>query len=254
MSPSDRPGPRYEHAPPAPDVAREIFGPMLPAAQAYAELLADAGVQRGLLGPGEAGRLWERHLLNCAVVAELVPASGRLIDLGSGAGLPGIVLAMLLPGVHVTLLEPMARRTVFLTECVRELGLANVEVIRGRAEDLAGEIDGDVVTARAVAALDRLAVLASGVSRPGGLVLAIKGASAADELDRAWPVLRRLGAVNVELIAAGAGRISQPATVVRWRTRAAGAAGISSRQAGTRPSARRSPVAKRSATGRQRPG
>jgi 16S rRNA (guanine527-N7)-methyltransferase len=240
-------------------VAGEIFGAMLPAALAYAELLAGAGVQRGLLGPGEAGRLWDRHLLNCAVVAELIPASGRLIDVGSGAGLPGIVLAMLLPGVQVTLLEPMARRTTFLIECVQALGLPNAEVRRGRAEDLAGQIDADVVTARAVAALGRLAVLASGLSRPGGLVLAIKGATAAAELDHARPVLRRLGAVDVELVTAGAGRISQPATVVRWTVRAAeagasGSAGFGSRQPAKRPSAGRSSSIGRSSAPIRQPG
>lgn len=201
-------------APPA--VAREIFGPMLPVARAYAALLAGPGVQRGLIGPGEKGRIWDRHLLNSAVVAELVPVPGLLVDLGSGAGLPGIVLAMLLPSAQVILLDPMARRTAFLQECVRELGLSNAEVRRGRAEDLAGQIGADVVTARAVAPLDRLAVLAVGLSHPGGLVLAIKGAAAAQEIDRARPVLRRLGATGVELVAAGSGRIHPPAMVIRF--------------------------------------
>lgn len=199
----------------------EIFGPMLPVAQAYAELLAGPGVERGLIGPGETGRIWERHLLNSAVVAELVPTPCLLVDLGSGAGLPGIVLAMLLPQAQVILLEPMARRTVFLQECVRELGLSNAQVQRGRAEDLAGKIGADVVTARAVAALDRLAVLAAGLSRPGGLILAIKGAAAAQELDQARPVLRRLSATGVELVAAGSGRINPPAMVVRFTAGAA---------------------------------
>lgn len=201
-----------------PDVAREIFGAMLPVAQAYAELLAGAGVQRGLVGPSEAGRIWDRHLLNSAVVAELVPAVGRLADLGSGAGLPGIVLAMLLPEAEVVLVEPMARRTVFLQECVTSLGLSNVQIRRGRAEDLAGQVDADVVTARAVAPLDRLASMASGLTRPGGLVLAIKGMTAARELDHAMPTLRRLGATGIELVSAGVGRVSQPATVIRFTT------------------------------------
>jgi 16S rRNA (guanine527-N7)-methyltransferase len=191
---------------------------MLGVAQAYAELLAGPGVERGLIGPGETVRIWERHLLNCAVITELVPTPCLLVDLGSGAGLPGIVLAMLLPRADVILLEPMARRTAFLEECVRDLGLSNARILRGRAEDLVGKIGADVVTARAVAALDRLAVLAAGLSRPGGLVLAIKGAAAAEELDRARPVLRRLGATGVELVAAGSGRVSPPAMVIRFVT------------------------------------
>ncbi|MHB1877399.1 MAG: 16S rRNA (guanine(527)-N(7))-methyltransferase RsmG, partial [Streptosporangiaceae bacterium] len=139
--------------PAAPAVARTVFGPALGVAEHYAQLLAGAGVERGLIGPAEAGRIWERHLLNCGVVAELVPHGGVLADLGSGAGLPGIVLAMLRPGTEVVLIEPMARRTAFLSECAAELGLANVRVERSRAEDLAGRLEADVVTARAVAPL-----------------------------------------------------------------------------------------------------
>jgi 16S rRNA (guanine527-N7)-methyltransferase len=209
--------------PDPPPAARELFGSQLPQVQAYAELLAGPGVERGLIGPGETGRLWDRHLLNSGVVAELIPAApGReplqLADLGSGAGLPGIVLAIMLPEISVTLVEPMARRTAFLQECIAKLGLRNAQVRRGRAEDLAGEIEADVVTARAVASLDRLVGLAAGLARPGGLVLAIKGASAGQELDRALPMLRRLGASGVEILAAGTGLIDQPATVVRFRT------------------------------------
>jgi 16S rRNA (guanine527-N7)-methyltransferase len=175
-------------------------------------------VERGVLGPGETERIWDRHLLNCAVVAELVPSSGELVDIGSGAGLPGIVLAMLLPDVNVVLVESMTRRTTFLAECVEALALNNVEVRTGRAEDMAGRLRADVVTARAVARLDRLAVLAAGVARPGGLVLAMKGAAAAAEVAEAGPVLRRLGATEVEIVSAGAGRLSEPTTVVRFRT------------------------------------
>ena len=133
-----------------PASAASVFGAALPAAVTYAGLLATRGVEQGLLGPREVPRLWDRHLLNCAVVAELIePRRGTLLDLGSGAGLPGLVLAMLLPGTAVTLLEPMERRCRFLTECVTELGLANVSVLRGRAEDVT--VRTDVVTARAVA-------------------------------------------------------------------------------------------------------
>jgi 16S rRNA (guanine527-N7)-methyltransferase len=209
-----------------PAAARELFGAKLPQAQTYAALLAGAGVERGLIGPAEAGRIWQRHLINSGLVAELLPEcsarTGQLADLGSGAGLPGVVLAILCPDLQVTLVEPMARRTAFLAECVNDLELTNVEICRGRAEDLAGEMQADVVTARAVARLEQLAVLAAGLCRPGGLVLAIKGASAAEELDDARPALRRLGVTDAEVVTAGddfvaQGLIQQPTTVVRFR-------------------------------------
>jgi len=138
-----------------PEVAREVFGDVAAKAERYAELLAGPGVERGLLGPNEVPRLWERHLLNSAAVATLIPGPCSVVDLGSGAGLPGIVLALLLPGADVTLLEPALRRTIFLEECVAELGLGNARVWRARAEQAAGELTADVVTARAVAPLDR---------------------------------------------------------------------------------------------------
>jgi 16S rRNA (guanine527-N7)-methyltransferase len=203
---------------PPPPAAREIFGPVLPLAERYAHLLAGPGVERGLLGPAEAARVWDRHLLNCAVVAELVPAPCSLVDLGSGAGLPGIVLAMLLPDVDVTLLEPVARRAAFLEDCVSDLGLGNAVMRRGRAEDMAGQITADVVIARAVAPMDRLAGMAAGLARPGGLVLAIKGAGAADEVLRAQPVLRQLGASDLQIVQVGGGKADPAATVVRFTT------------------------------------
>lgn len=210
-----------------PEPARAVFGPVISIAERYAGLLAGPGVERGLIGPAESARLWDRHLINCAVVAELIPQPSSVIDLGSGAGLPGLVLAMLLPEARVTLLEPMARRVTFLTECIGELGLSNVAVHRGRAEDVAGRLAADVVTARAVAPLGRLAGLALALTRPGGLVLAIKGASAEQELAQARPALRQLGATSIEIVRAGAGRVDEPATVVRFT---AGPAGRKGRQ------------------------
>ena len=201
-----------------PASASAVFGPALDVAREYAALLTGAAVERGLIGPAEAGRIWERHLLNSAVVADLVPERCTLADLGSGAGLPGVVLAIMRPLAMVTLVEPMARRTAFLEECVGRLGLGNVRVRRGRAEDLAGQVEADIVTARAVASLDRLAGLAAGLARPGGTVLAIKGASAAAELGRAMPELRRIGASGVELLRVGEGVLDQPTTVVRFTT------------------------------------
>jgi 16S rRNA (guanine527-N7)-methyltransferase len=178
-------------------------------------MLAGPGVTRGLLGPREVPRLWTRHVLNCAAVADLVPRPATLIDLGSGAGLPGIVLALLLPDVQVTLLERMQRRTIFLDECIQELGLRNAQVCRATAEELAGKQAADVLTARAVAPLDRLAGLAVGLVRRGGLILAIKGATAAEEVAQARPVLRRLGMRDVTVVRAGDGKVDRAATVVR---------------------------------------
>ena len=203
---------------PVPASAASVFGPALPVATAYAGILATRGVAHGLLGPREVPRLWDRHLLNCAVVAELIEQRrGTLVDLGSGAGLPGLVLAMVLPDMAVTLLEPMERRCRFLTECVTELGLANVSVLRGRAEDVT--IRNDVVTARAVAPLPRLAELAMGVVRPGGMVLAIKGRTAAEELKAAGSVLRRIGARDAQVVPAGQGKVIPATTVVRFFAR-----------------------------------
>ncbi len=200
-------------------------------------------MERGLLGPREPVRIWERHLLNSAVLAELVPwPRGRLADLGSGAGLPGIVLAIMLPRARVVLIEAMERRAAFLAECVSELGLGNVEVQRARGEDLAGRVGADVVTARAVAPLERMAAIAAGLARPGGLVLAVKGAGAAGELARAGPVLRRLGVVGAQVVTAGAGVVSEPATVVRFGVPAA-------RGGGSPPRRRGSPGAREGATG-----
>jgi 16S rRNA (guanine527-N7)-methyltransferase len=192
-----------------------VFGDELERAMRYAAILASDGVTRGLIGPRETTRLWDRHLLNCAVVAELVPPDGELVDIGSGAGLPGIVLAMLRPGLHVVLLEPLLRRSEFLTECVAELGLDNAEVRRARAEDAADTLRADIVTARAVAPLGRLVELAAGVAKPGGTILAIKGQGAVGEISAARPVLRRLGTRSAEVLRAGHGRVEPATTVVR---------------------------------------
>jgi 16S rRNA (guanine527-N7)-methyltransferase len=202
-------------APAMPDVAGAIFGQAASKAEQYAQMLAGPGVDRGLIGPNEIPRMWERHLLNCAVVADLVPGPCSLVDLGSGAGLPGIVLALLLPDTEITLLEPMARRAAFLTECVSELGLSNTRVWRARAEELAGTLEVDVVTARAVAPLGRLAALAVRLLRPGGIVLAIKGAKAAQEVQAACDALARLGVQEVEVLRVGSGKVDPAATVVR---------------------------------------
>ena len=192
------------------------FGDSLAKAQRYIELLASDGVTRGLIGPRETSRLWDRHLVNCALVADLLPEQGELVDIGSGAGLPGIVLAMLRPRLHVVLLEPLLRRAVFLQECVSALDLPNATVVRARAEDKAAAgISADVATARAVAPLDRLVGWAAGLLRPGGQLLAIKGQSAEAELEAAAPVLSRLGVQSAEVLQAGRGRVISATTIVR---------------------------------------
>jgi 16S rRNA (guanine527-N7)-methyltransferase len=199
-----------------PAEASVVFGDALGQAQRYAQLLATDGVTRGLIGPRETARLWDRHLLNCAVVAELLPERGELVDIGSGAGLPGIVLALLRPSLQVVLLEPLLRRSVFLEECIAELGLSNAVVVRARAEDkAAAHIQADIATARAVAPLDRLAGWAARLLRPGGELLAIKGQSAQEELTAAKPVLSRLGVRSAEVLSAGHDRVIPATTVVR---------------------------------------
>jgi len=203
--------------PPPPSVeAVAEFGAALSKAERYAELLATDGVTRGLIGPRETSRLWDRHLMNCALVAEFLPERGELVDIGSGAGLPGIVLAMLRPSLHVLLLEPLLRRSVFLEECIRTLDLPNATVLRARAEDKAAAgIRADVATARAVAPLDKLAGWAAGLLRADGQLIAIKGQSAEAELADARPVLARLGVRSAEVLQAGHGRVVSATTIVR---------------------------------------
>jgi 16S rRNA (guanine527-N7)-methyltransferase len=200
---------------PAPAGAHVIFGETLPVAERYAALLATAGVERGLIGPREVDRLWERHLFNCAVLAEAVPQKATVVDVGSGAGLPGVVLAIVRPDLSITLLEPLLRRTNFLTEVVEELELTNVTVRRARAEEVVGEYAADVVTARAVAPLERLVGWALPLLRPGGELLALKGDRAAAELEEAAAVLKGFGVRIAELLQVGHGKVDPPATLVR---------------------------------------
>ncbi|MEO5878225.1 MAG: 16S rRNA (guanine(527)-N(7))-methyltransferase RsmG [Streptosporangiaceae bacterium] len=198
-----------------PPQALAVFGDALPVAERFVHLLATAGVERGLIGPREAGRLWERHLINCAVLSEAVPEGVSVVDIGSGAGLPGLVLAIVRPDLEITLLEPLLRRTRFLVEAVEDLGLKNVEVVRGRAEEVAKHFEVDVVTARAVAPLDRLATWGIPLLRVGGELLALKGERAALELAEAAPVLSKLGVRTAELLLVGRGKVDPPTTLVR---------------------------------------
>ncbi|MEV7344913.1 16S rRNA (guanine(527)-N(7))-methyltransferase RsmG [Streptomyces sp. NPDC093544] len=202
--------------PPAPEQAREVFGNRFADAVRYAELLAEAGVQRGLIGPREVPRLWERHLLNCAVLSEVVPEGVTVCDVGSGAGLPGIPLALVREDLKITLLEPLLRRTTFLTEVVELLGLDHVTVVRGRAEEVMGKLAPvHVVTARAVAPLDRLAAWGIPLLRPYGEMLALKGDTAEEELKSAATALSKLGAAQTSVLHVGEGVVDPLSTVVR---------------------------------------
>ena len=205
-----------EELPPVPDEARAVFGERLPEAVRYAELLADAGVRRGLIGPREVPRLWTRHLLNCAVLSEAVPEGVSVCDVGSGAGLPGIPLALVRPDLRITLLEPLLRRTTFLQEVVELLGLEHVTVVRGRAEEVLGTLTPvHVVTARAVAPLDRLAGWGVPLLRPYGEMLALKGDTAEEELRGARAALGKLGVVDTSVLQVGVGVVDPPSTLVR---------------------------------------
>ncbi len=203
--------------PPPPAGAAAWFADALPALECYADLLAGQGVLRGLLGPREVPRLWERHLLNCAVLAPLPPSRAVCADVGSGAGLPGLVVALLRPDLRLTLVEPLLRRTGFLEEALAELRLTDrVDVARARAQDVA-PASYDVVMARAVAPLGRLVGWCLPLLVPGGELLALKGARARAELAAAQPELCRYGetASSVEELGTGLGESS--AAVVRVR-------------------------------------
>jgi 16S rRNA (guanine527-N7)-methyltransferase len=187
----------------------------LPLAERYTELLATEGVVRGLIGPREAPRLWERHVLNSAVLAEAVPPGSAVCDIGTGAGLPGLVLAIARPDVRITLVEPLLRRTTFLEEVVAELGLSHVTVRRGRAEDLHGAETFDVVTSRAVAPLERLLGWSMPLVAPTGAMVAMKGRSVTDEIADAAALLTRLRCAPPEVLELGVGTVSPPTTAVR---------------------------------------
>jgi 16S rRNA (guanine527-N7)-methyltransferase len=210
------PGPSSSPPSQLADAARAVFGDRLPLAEAYANLLIIDGVVRGLVGPREAPRVWDRHLLNCAVLAEKIPLGASVLDVGSGAGLPGIVLAVARPDLSITLVEPLARRTTFLSEAVTTLGLrAAVTVVRARAEDLVGgSPTADVVTARAVAPLDRLAAWCLPLVTIGGRLLAIKGASVLDEVAEHRDAIGRLGGSEPLIARCGVGLVDPPTTIV----------------------------------------
>jgi 16S rRNA (guanine527-N7)-methyltransferase len=199
-----------------PPAASALFGDRLNLARDYADLLAGPGVERGLLGPREVDRLWERHILNSAVLSELIGPEAWVVDIGSGAGLPGLPLAIARPDLRVTLVEPMLRRMDFLAEAVESLGIS-VEVIRGRAEDpgVRSRVTGaDIVTSRAVADLGKLTRWSMPLLRIGGRMLALKGERAADEVAESALEMAALGASGVEVVRCGVNLLNPAATVV----------------------------------------
>lgn len=207
---------KHAEVPTPPDAVTAIFGEATEAAIQYAQMLAGAGVERGLLGPREVSRVWDRHVLNSAVVAELVEPNEQIADIGSGAGLPGIPLALARPDIHVTLVEPLLRRSDFLREVIDELGI-NCRVVRGRAEDRAvrDEVgESDAVVSRAVASLDKLTKWSSPLLRSGGRMLAIKGERAEDEVREHRRAMTALGMTEVKVMRCGARFVDPPVTVV----------------------------------------
>lgn len=222
MSEEQRPSPAPQDSPVPDDrerrAAERLFGERLPLAERYVAHLASSGIVRGLIGPREVPRLWSRHVLNCAVVEELVARDARVADVGSGAGLPGLCLALARPDLRITLIEPLERRVQWLDEVVADLGLTNVRVLRARAEQAKDEVgEVDVVTARAVSALVGLVDITLPLLRGTGELLALKGRSAADEVRKAQKKLDRLGARSVEIVPAGESLLEEPTTVVRVR-------------------------------------
>lgn len=193
---------------PEPAVAAELFGANLDRGRAFANALARHGEELGLIGPLELPRLWTRHILNSALVAPLL-RSGRVGDVGSGAGLPGLVLAIMRPDVSFTLIEPMERRVAWLERQARELDLSNVEVVRARAEEVSPKAALDQVTARAVSALRTLVPLTAPLVRPGGELVLMKGAGVDGEVQAAEKAIRKYRLRNAEVLVLGEGLVPE---------------------------------------------
>ena len=202
--------PEYEAEPAQ---AALVFGDQLALARQFTANLAQYGEELGLIGPLELPRLWTRHILNCGIVAPLL--HGRVGDVGSGAGLPGLVLAIARPDVEFVLIEPMERRTAWLNDQVAALGLTNVTVVRDRAEDVRRDVLLDQVTARAVSALKKLIPMTAPLVRPGGELVLMKGAGAAAEIDAAAKQIRAFKLSNVEVLTLGEGLLDDVTRVVR---------------------------------------
>ncbi len=199
-----------------PQVAQKVFGSRLDLARLYFDALVRDSDELGLLGPREMPRLWTRHILNSAVVSELLVGGEAVADVGSGAGLPGIPLAIVRPDVNFTLIEPMERRAAWLQKIVDDMKLSNVEVIRARAEDVHGR-RFDIVTARALSAMPKLLRLTVPLTKSGGRILALKGGKAAEEIQEARPLMKKLGIASFELLTTGATLLAEPTSVVQTR-------------------------------------
>ena len=197
-----------------PESAKAIFGPQIEKARAFAQKLANDSDDLGLLGPRELDKLWSRHILNSAVVAETVNPGDHVADVGSGAGLPGIPMAIALPEAQFVLIEPMERRSTWMLEVIQELGLTNVEVRRARAEEVL-DLKFDIVTARAVAALDKLLRLTVHLLKPGGSLIALKGSKAAEEIEAAKRLQKKLGIASFEIQICGEKFLAEPTSVVK---------------------------------------
>jgi 16S rRNA (guanine527-N7)-methyltransferase len=211
----------------------QVFGDRVKLARRYVAALASDGVLRGLIGPREPGRLWSRHVMNSGVVSPLLAAAASVVDVGSGAGLPGIPLAIARPDCRIVLVEPLERRSVFLQEMVELLRLSNCRVVRGRADEVVHDCgNADVVTSRAVAPLAKLSAWSAPLLRIGGELLALKGASAAEEIERDRTAATAVGLIDLSVVTVGAGLVDPATVVVRGRR-------VPLRGKGSRPAARR---------------
>lgn len=213
-----------------PSAAHRVFGDELPKAEAFAHALADTGVSHGLIGPREVPRLWDRHILNCAVIHDAFPEGASVIDVGSGAGLPGVAVAIARPDLDLHLIEPMLRRTAWLSRVIADLGLANCTVHRGRAEELHGRLRAPFVTARAVARIDKLARWTFPLLGSAGTLVAMKGRSAMEELEAERALLTRLGMVGAVLTEHGAGVLEEPTLTLDLSVRRGGRAASGDRR------------------------
>ncbi len=197
-----------------PAAAVAIFGDQIDQARSFAQTLANDSDELGLLGPRELDKLWSRHILNSAVVAELVSPGDKVADVGSGAGLPGIPMAIARPDAEFVLIEPMERRSSWMLEVVEDLGLKNVRILRSRAEDVT-EQDFDIVTARAVAALDKLLKMCVPLLKPGGALIALKGSKAAEEIANSKKLEKKLSISSFEILVCGEKFLAEPTSVVK---------------------------------------
>ncbi len=197
-----------------PAAAVAIFGDQIDQARSFAQTLANDSDELGLLGPRELDKLWSRHILNSAVVAELVRPGDKVADVGSGAGLPGIPMAIARPDAEFVLIEPMERRSSWMLAVVEDLGLKNVRVLRSRAEDVS-EQDFDIVTARAVAALDKLLKMCVPLLKPRGALIALKGSKAAEEIANSKKLEKKLSISSFEILVCGEKFLPEPTSVVK---------------------------------------